>query len=188
VHKLAPTALAMLSVLGSSDAIAAATPTTTPIVRTDDGALMGTTTGAMNEFLGIPYAAPPTGALRWQPPAPVAAWHGLRDATHFGANCAQPASPYGIASTSEDCLFLNVYSPRGVPAHSRLPVMVWIHGGAFSYGESNDFDPAPLVAHGIVVVTVNYRLGALGFLADASLGEHGVGASLASAGDYGLLD
>ena len=188
MHKLAATVLAVLSALSGSTTIAAATPATTPIVRTDEGALSGTASGAMNEYLGIPYAAPPIGALRWQPPAPATAWHGVRDATRFGANCAQPASPYGIASTSEDCLFLNVYSPRGVPAHTRLPVMMWIHGGAFSYGESNDFAPAPLVAHGIVVVTINYRLGALGFLADASLGEHGVGGSLASGGDYGLMD
>src|ERR1700760_1423170 len=159
----------------------AATSRLTP--HTGDGVLRGTSSGSMDEFLGVPYAAPPVGALRWQPPAPAARWTGIRPATRFGANCAQPASPYGTASTAEDCLFLNVYAPRATSARTRLPVMVWLHGGAFDYGESNDFNPAPLVARGVVVVTVNYRLGALGFLADSSLTGKNAGS-----GDFGLLD
>src|ERR1700761_2246545 len=154
--------------------------------HTGDGVLRGTSSGSMDEFLGVPYAAPPVGPLRWQPPAPAARWTGIRPATRFGANCAQPASPYGTASTAENCLYLNVYAPRAPGAHTPLKVMVWLHGGAFDYGESNDFNPAPLVARGIIVVTVNYRLGALGFLADSSLAgqsTHGTGS-----GDFGLMD
>jgi len=79
-------------------------------------------------------------------------------ATQFAQNCAQPASPFGVASTSENCLYLNVYAPSGrTGAAAKLPVMVWIHGGALDWGESNDYDPAGLVAHGVVVVTINYR-------------------------------
>src|ERR1700761_33244 len=188
-------ALALLVILSAIVTLGARAGTTAgpgraamsqPAARTDDGALRGTTGGSMDEVLGIPYAAPPVGALRWQPPAPAARWSGTRLATQFGANCAQPASPYGTASSSENCLYLNVYTPRATSARTRLPVMVWLHGGAFDYGESNDFDPAPLVARGIIVVTVNYRLGALGFLADSSLtgqATHGTGS-----GDFGLMD
>jgi para-nitrobenzyl esterase len=151
-----------------------------PVVATDAGSVRGVDTGAMQEFLGIPYAAPPVGALRWQPPAPAAAWSGVRDASAFAPHCAQPASPYGVASTSEDCLYLNVFTPgktnEGLP--HLLPVMVWIHGGGLVVGESDDYDPGPLVSRGVVVVTLNYRLGELGFLAHPSAGN----------GDYGLMD
>src|SRR6201996_117839 len=184
-------ALALLVILSAIVTLGARAETTgpgraadsRPTARTDDGVLRGTSSGSMGEFLGIPYAAPPVGALRWQPPAPAARWSGIRQATQFGANCAQPASPYGTASTAENCLYLNVYAPRAPGAHTPLKVMVWLHGGAFDYGESNDFNPAPLVARGIVVVTVNYRLGALGFLADSSLTGKNAGS-----GDFGLLD
>ena len=192
-------ALALSGAVGASayaaPAPAASTAVSTaavhsPIVRTDDGLLGGTVSDAMDEYLGIPYAAPPVGALRWEPPAPASGWSGVREATELGPHCAQPASPYGIASTSEDCLYLNVYAPPGASEHSRLPVMVWIHGGAYNFGESDDFNPAPLVAHGIIVVTINYRLGALGFLADPSLAEPdgASGGAGVDAGDYGLMD
>jgi para-nitrobenzyl esterase len=140
----------------------------------------------MRAFRGIPYAAPPVADLRWRPPQPAAAWHGVRDATQFGAHCAQGASPFGLASQSEDCLFLNVFQPRlAVPGVPVAPVMVWIHGGALVVGESDDYDPTPLVQRGVIVVTINYRLGALGFLAHAALaGESAQGA----AGNYGLMD
>ena len=156
-----------------------------PVVATAGGLVRGMTSGATNEFLGIPYAAPPVGALRWHAPAPAAPWHGVRAATAFGANCPQNASPFGQASTSENCLFLNVYAPagpRGKTGH--LPVMFWIHGGALVTGESNDYNPARLVAKGTVVVTINYRLGALGFLAHPALASSPGGAS----GNYGLMD
>ncbi|MEZ0113496.1 para-nitrobenzyl esterase [Catenulispora sp. EB89] len=183
----------VLSVGGAAMAAGAADP---GVVHTSAGAVRGTTTPTMDEYLGIPYAEPPTGAERWQRPIPKRPWTGVLDATRFGANCPQPASPYGSASTSEDCLHLNVYAPRGTRPGSRLPTMVWIHGGAFDYGESDDFDPAPLVAHGIVVVTLNYRLGALGFLASPALEGRARSASDSGSasesgsgsGDYGLLD
>jgi para-nitrobenzyl esterase len=155
------------------------------VVRTVDGVLSGAAAGSMDEYLGIPYAAPPVGSLRWEPPAPAAHWSGVRQATQFAPHCAQPATPFGIASTSEDCLYLNVYAPAGTSLRGgTLPVMVWIHGGSFVSGESDDFDPAPLVRRGVIVVTLNYRLGALGFLADSALADTPNGA----AGNYGLMD
>ena len=154
-----------------------------PVVHTANGWVRGTTAGTTAEYLGIPYAAPPVGALRWQPPHPAASWRGVRAATSFAPHCAQPASPFGVASTSENCLYLNVYAPAG--AWNRdLPVMVWIHGGALVVGESNDYNPAALVRDGAIVVTINYRLGALGFLADSALAKTPGGAS----GNYGLMD
>jgi para-nitrobenzyl esterase len=162
---------------------AAATGTGSGLVaQTRLGAVRGTVAGGIREFLGIPYAAPPTGKLRWQPPAPPAHWTGVRRATQFAPHCPQSASPFGRASTSEDCLFLNVFTAPGRSRAGR-PVMVWIHGGALVTGESDDYDPAALVRDGVTVVTVNYRLGALGFLADSALaGPTG------AAGDYGLMD
>jgi para-nitrobenzyl esterase len=129
------------------------------VARTANGAVRGLANGTVDEFLGIPYAAPPVGALRWQPPQPPASWSGVRDATAFAPHCPQPATPFGQASTSEDCLYLNVYTPGDHSGHSRgagNPVMVWIHGGALVTGESNDYDPTALVADGVTVVTINY--------------------------------
>src|SRR5580704_14347775 len=143
-----------------------------PVVGTANGAVRGLASGAVDEFLGLPYAAPPVGPLRWQPPQPAAAWPGVRDATQFAPHCAQPASPFGVASTSEDCLYLNVSTPATAPDHGQgLPVLVWNHGGAFNWGESDDYNPAALVSHGVIVVTVNYRLGALGFLATPEIAQ-----------------
>ncbi len=154
-----------------------------PVVATAGGLLRGTTAAGTREFLGIPYAAPPVGNLRWQPPQPAARWTGVRAATSFAPHCPQTASPFGVASTSEDCLYLNVYAPAGASWRNR-PVMVWIHGGALVTGESDDYNPAALVKQGVVVVSINYRLGALGFLADSSLASRPGGPS----GDYGLMD
>jgi para-nitrobenzyl esterase len=153
------------------------------VVATRDGAVRGMTAGTTNEFLGIPYAAPPVGALRWRAPRPAARWHGVRAATAFGAHCPQAASPFGQGSTSENCLFLNVYAPAGTHRLGDLPVMVWIHGGALVTGESDDYNPAAMVAKGVIVVTINYRLGALGFLADSALANRA-----GDAGNYGLMD
>jgi len=135
------------------------------VAATATGAVRGTSTPAMDEFLGIPYAAPPVGPLRWRPPQPAPAWAGVRDATAFAPHCPQPPSGFGVASTSENCLYLNVFTPPGARVGGRLPVMVWIHGGSFLVGESDDYVPSGLVRRGVIVVTVNYRLGALGFLA-----------------------
>jgi para-nitrobenzyl esterase len=158
-----------------------------PTVGTANGAVRGLAVpisgGTIDEFLGIPYAAPPVGALRWQPPQPAADWSGVRDATQFAPHCPQPAGPFGQASTSEDCLFLNVFTPSHRQAGARYPVMVWIHGGALVSGESNDYDPTALVEDGVTVVTINYRLGALGFLAHPALAD-----ANGQSGDYGLED
>jgi para-nitrobenzyl esterase len=158
-------------------------PVAGPVVGTADGAVRGLANGAVDEFLGIPYAAPPVGALRWQPPQPAASWSGVRDATKFAPHCPQQASPFGQASTSEDCLFLNVFTPSHGTARAGHPVMVWIHGGALVTGESDDYAPAGLVADGVTVVTINYRLGALGFLAHPALAD-----ANGQSGDYGLED
>jgi para-nitrobenzyl esterase len=154
-----------------------------PVAGTANGPVRGLANGAVNEFLGIPYAAPPVGALRWQPPQPASSWSGVRDATRFAPHCPQPAGPFGQASTSEDCLFLNVFTPSHQQAGSHFPVMVWIHGGALVSGESNDYDPTQMVADGVTVVTINYRLGALGFLAHPALAD-----ASGQSGDYGLMD
>src|SRR5437764_1682918 len=154
-----------------------------PVVTTAGGAVRGQAVAAGDEFLGIPYAAPPVGALRWQSPRPAAPWPGVRAATSYAPHCPQPSSTFGLASTSEDCLYLNVFSPAKNKAQS-LPVMVWMHGGSLRTGESNDYNPAGLVRDGVVVVTINYRLGALGFLADAALASRPGGPS----GNYGLMD
>jgi para-nitrobenzyl esterase len=179
-------AAALMAGAGSATASAASPgqgSARSPIVRTASGRVQGKTTGAVAEYLGIPYAAPPVGALRWQPPHPAAPWRGVRQATSFAPHCPQPASPFGVASTSENCLYLNVYAPAGA-ARRDLPVMVWIHGGSLLVGESDDWNPAALVRDGVIVVTINYRLGALGFLADSALADRPGGPS----GDYGLMD
>lgn len=156
---------------------------TGPVVATADGAVGGKTAAGMNEFLGIPYAAPPVGSLRWHPPQPAAPWPGVRGATQFAPHCPQPPSPFGVAAASENCLYLNVFAPAGSNGR-RLPVMVWVHGGSLLVGESDDYNPAGLVRRGVIVVTVNYRLGALGFLAHPALASRAGGAS----GNYGLMD
>jgi para-nitrobenzyl esterase len=152
-------------------------------VATVDGSVQGTTAGSTTEYLGIPYAAPPVGSLRWRVPQPAAHWPGIRKATHFSPHCPQTVSEFGVASTSENCLYLNVYTSTTDQGKSNLPVMVWFHGGVFVWGESNDWNPAQLVHNGVIVVTVNYRLGALGFLAHPALAGRG-----GSAGNYGLMD
>src|SRR6516225_9633901 len=164
-----------------------------PVVPTGDGPVRGVTAGSIDEFLGIPYAAPPTGNLRWRPPQPPAEWQGVRDATHFGPSCPQP--PQGNATfppgpISEDCLYLNVYSPAqtgndmGNTDQNGRPVLVWIHGGGLVEDASRNYDPAKLAADGVVAVTINYRLGALGFLAHPALASRPGGPS----GNYGLMD
>src|SRR4051812_8801472 len=102
------------------------------VVRTANGTVRGVAKGPVDEFLGMPYAAPPGGTLRWQPPRPATRWAGVRDATRLAPNCAQPAGPFGTPSTSEDCLYLNVYTPIHRQADS--PVMIWIPGGGFHSG------------------------------------------------------
>ncbi|HEV2937200.1 MAG TPA: carboxylesterase family protein [Streptosporangiaceae bacterium] len=183
--RLAVAGLTLGALIAAAPAVSASAggPVAGPEAGTANGPVRGLANGTVDEFLGIPYAAPPVGALRWQPPQPAASWSGVRDATQFAPHCPQLGGPFGLASTSENCLFLNVFTPRHHRAGSHFPVMVWIHGGALVTGESNDYDPTQLVADGVTVVTINYRLGALGFLAHPALAD-----ANGQSGDYGLMD
>jgi len=137
-------------------------------------------------YKAIPYAAPPLGALRWRPPQPVSPWEGVRQATHFSPICLGRAfGPPPAEGMSEDCLYINVWTPAVNPGG--LPVLVWIHGGGFQGGGGShpSCDGEAFAGQGIVVVTFNYRVGVLGFLAHPELsGESDRGAS----GNYGMLD
>jgi para-nitrobenzyl esterase len=176
-------AAATISCSGPAAASGPHRPRSPLVVSLSDGQIRGKQAGGTDDYLGIPYAAPPVGPLRWRAPQIPAHWHGIRSAIRFAPHCSQPAGVFGRASTSEDCLYLNVFAPAG-HRRSGLPVMVWIHGGGFVGGESDDYDPSRLVADGVIVVTVNYRLGALGFLAHPALAAHPGGPT----GDYGLMD
>jgi para-nitrobenzyl esterase len=160
----------------------------TDIVRIDSGQLSGTrgTDASVRVFKGIPYAAPPVGALRWRPPAPVKPWKGVRAADQYGLTCPQHPRPGQQLEMSEDCLTANVWT-AAKSDKERRPVYVWIYGGGFNEGTGSDaqFNGEGLAKKGVVVVTFNYRLGPLGFLATPELSkESGHGAS----GNYGLLD
>jgi para-nitrobenzyl esterase len=160
-----------------------------PIVRTENGFVTGLGGPGDYSFFGIPYAAPPTGWLRWRPPQPPSDWAGVRDATQFAPSCPQNPSPFlppGLMS--EDCLYLNVYTPA-LPSHhlrgsNGLPVLVWIHGGGLAEDAGRNYDPTKLAQDGTVAVTINYRLGVLGFLAHPALASGPGG----PAGNYGLMD
>jgi para-nitrobenzyl esterase len=161
-----------------------------PHVRISQGELEGevSTMGPL-VFKGIPYAAPPVGDLRWREPKPEPGWSGVRDATKFGAACMQPETPLmGIprSTMSEDCLSLNVWTPSLTPTVP-APVMVFIHGGSFITGSGSQpqFDGSNLANRGIVVVTINYRLGIFGFLAHPDLSAE---SSRHTSGNYALLD
>ncbi len=166
--------------------LAAATPAAAQEARIDSGALQGAAADGVTAFKGIPYAAPPIGPLRWHAPEAAPAWTGTRDATRFGADCMQNLFAGATGSgqpQSEDCLFLNVWTPAH-PAGTKLPVMVWIHGGGFVGGSSalSETDGARLAKRGVVVVSFNYRLGRFGFFAHPALtgGKPG--------GNWGLMD
>ena len=175
------------------------------LVETTNGWVQGKTVGSVDQWLGIRYAVSPAGANRWTPPKPPG-YYGARQnpyaASQFGAPCPQNISQFGNSiplpippnttpvpgsADSEDCLFLNVYVPadRYADGGRPLPVLFWIHGGSNQYGEGSSYDPTPLVTQGhIIVVTINYRLGALGWLAHPLLD----GDSPNSSGNYGLMD
>lgn len=159
-------------------------------VTTDHGDVTGVLEGATRDFLGIPYAAPPVGALRWKPPRAIAPWTTALDASKKGPQCAQldPIGGEFATASSEDCLTLNVWTPAK-PKSEKLPVMVWVHGGAFVLGSGGDpaYDGHNLSeAEGVVVVSVNYRLGPFGFLSLPSLRAEDP--AFPSAGNYGLED
>jgi para-nitrobenzyl esterase len=157
-----------------------------PVIVTEDGPLKGIISPDINQFLGIPYAAPPVGPLRWTPPAPHGRWHGVLEANQPGNVCPQ-LDYLGNKLGNEDCLFLNVYTPgikKNREKHRGLPVMVWIHGGAMVAGSGNWYDPTWLVTKGgVIVVTINYRLGALGFFAHPAIDAEGH-----LNANYGLMD
>jgi para-nitrobenzyl esterase len=170
-------ALAALLLTASGGSAAA------PVIETESGTVRGETSGdGRSLFRGIPFAAPPIGDLRWRPPQPVAPWHGVRDATRSGPACMQ--IDYGwnhdaAENQSEDCLYLEVATPSLKP-EKPLPVMVWIHGGGNRGGSGAGTITSPIVRRGIVLVSLQYRLSALGFLSHPALGAH--------SGNYGLMD
>ncbi|MFZ3598953.1 carboxylesterase/lipase family protein [Streptomyces sp. BH104] len=169
--------LFLVSLLSAVPASAAPRSMTVP---TDKGAVAGASSDEVDRFQGIPYAAPPVGAKRWQPPAPAASWAGTRSATSPGPRCMQSGGGSG-PGTSEDCLYLNVYTPAQ-RTDRPLPVMFWIHGGGFTSGTGNTQDGSQIAkANNVVVVSINYRLGVFGFLDLPGLSKRG-------AGNYGLLD
>ncbi|GGP96259.1 carboxylic ester hydrolase [Streptomyces roseolilacinus] len=162
-----------------------------PTVTTRYGQVRGKTSGTAHSFLGLPYAAPPVGTLRWKPPSPPARRPGVRDAGTPGNPCVQHvrSSPWGNlagpGTPSEDCLYLNVHTPAQ-RSLQRRPVMVWIHGGGFTVGSGAFYDGGTLASRGdVVVVTLNYRLGAFGYLAHPDLAQE---SPQGLSGNYGLLD
>jgi para-nitrobenzyl esterase len=146
-----------------------------PTVNTASGTLRGVTDGDVSIFRGIPYAAPPVGEFRWRPPQPLTPWEGVRDASEFGPNCAQAgwgAAPGTISEgSSEDCLYLNLWTPADVRPGDKLPVMVWIHGGAFVGGSGSGSSGNEFASQGVILITINYRLGRLGHFAFPALSE-----------------
>ena len=177
--------------------------TSDPLVQIDAGTLRGTNVGSVIAFRGIPYARPPVGELRWQPPQPPPAWQGVRDAQQPGSACTQRASglipffapmaqAYGSnfeqppIKSSEDCLYLDVWLPEW-PAKQALPVMVWLHGGSNTVGSGTQstYDGVSLARHGVLLVTLNYRLGVMGFFSHPELTAE---SPHHSSGNYGLLD
>ena len=161
------------------------------VASVEQGLLTGASVGGIESFKGIPYAAPPVGALRWRPPQPPSAWTGRRAATDYGAICVQPPSNgdpgVGPLPMSEDCLTLNVWTPEA-RGEGPLPVMVWIHGGGYNNGSGTAalYDGSNLAQRGVVVVTINYRLGRLGFFDHPALAaERAPGAPAAN---YGVMD
>ncbi|WP_374573826.1 carboxylesterase/lipase family protein [Phenylobacterium sp.] len=171
-------------------ALAGAAAAAPVAVKVETGVLVGDATDKAVVFRDIPYAAPPVGELRWAPPAPAKPWSGEREAVTPGPSCPQPMRPDGKPNAgaangpmSEDCLQLNVFAP---PHATKAPVMVWLHGGAFRYGAGWIYDGANFARDGVVFVSINYRLGELGFFAHPALTK--AAAPDAPLYNYGLMD
>lgn len=163
-------------------------PKAAPTAVIDSGPVVGVTSRGVEAFKGIPYALPPIGGRRWRPPAAIGRWTGVRDATRYGPACAQPSDRKEawaqVGPTGEDCLYLNVWRPAKA---GRYPVMVFVHGGGFTYGSAGVplYDGANLARRGVVVVTFNYRLGRLGFFAHPALTREAPDGPI---GNYGIMD
>jgi para-nitrobenzyl esterase len=158
----------------------------TSVVHAPAGDVQGLAADGVGDFLGIPYAAPPVGDLRWQPPREPAPWSGTLQATKFANTCVQPQrGVFASPSDTEDCLYLNVFTPKTAPDEAaHQPVMVWFHGGGLFSGESSDYDGGKLARRGnVVVVTLNYRVGALGFFSHPAINAEGHAFA-----NYGIMD
>ena len=156
------------------------------MVKTDAGSVLGTQQGELRVFTGIPFASPPTGDLRWRPPAPAKPWDSVKETKVFSPACPQPSAADPTLNMSEDCLYLNVWTPSKSTGE-KLPVMVFFYGGAFGKiaGSMPVYNGTALAEKGVVVVTTNYRVGALGFLAHPELDSESL---YNVSGNYGLLD
>ena len=160
------------------------------VVDSPAGKLQGETVGNLHVFKGIPYAQPPVGPLRWKPPLPAEKWKGVRDATQFGSVCVQPKGKpdslyfWDLPPMSEDCLSLNIWAPAKA---QKAPVFFWIHGGSLTGGAGSDrlYDGSKMAERGLVVVSINYRLGVLGYFAHPELSAE---SRRNISGNYGLLD
>ncbi|MGE5124926.1 MAG: carboxylesterase/lipase family protein [Betaproteobacteria bacterium] len=178
-----------LSALWLAAAVAGSSPASAPVVRVEGGLLSGVAVDGVVSWKGVPYAAPPLGDLRWRAPLPVVPWKGVRPADAYGHDCMQEPFPSDAAPLgtppSEDCLVANVWAPEG--RRTKLPVMVWIHGGGFVNGGSSPavYDGSHFAKRAVVFVSFNHRLGRFGFFAHPALTNENPGAPL---GNYGFLD
>jgi len=160
-----------------------------PRLEVDGGTVEGARDASVESFMGIPFAAAPLGALRWRAPQPVVPWRGVRAATRFGADPMQAPFAEDLAplqtTPAEDCLFVNVWRPAGTPAGAKLPLLVWLYGGGFVNGGSSpaSYHGDTLARQGIVVASVNYRVGHFGFFAHPALSTADADAGLL--GNYG---
>lgn len=191
-HPNKATVLALVGVLTAMANAAQGQSSSDPVVQTTSGAVLGTETDGVQSFKGVPFAAPPVGALRWRAPQPVVPWKGVRPATRYADDCMQEpfpgdAAPLG-APLSEDCLYLNIWKPREAKASRRLPVVVWIHGGGFVNGGASPatFQGDAFARKGVIMVGIAYRVGRFGFFAHPALTAENNDQDLL--GNYGLMD
>ena len=180
--KIAKT-IAFATALAAGFVVAASADALLPPVRIDSGQIVGTTRAGVNRFFGIPYAAPPVGDNRWRAPQPVKPWDHVKDASAFGPVCRQKPADWITEPQSEDCLTLNIWAPA---KPGKYPVMVWIHGGGNVSGSGSQWGPDGgngIAAHGMIMVTFNYRLGVMGYFAHPDLS-----AESADSGNQGVRD